>query len=234
MKKYYTVLMIIVATLTSCVGSYNIEGSSNVPTLDGRMLFLKVLDKNEIKSIDSCDILHGKVHFAGTIDSMRMATLFMDDDGIMPLVLEKGDIQINIDNTQQKVSGTPLNDKLSAFLEEYNRLVAEMNELQHQQDRAIMDGQDMDKVNAMLAEKADKLAGKEDKLITSFITDNMDNVLGPFCFYMITSAYNVPQLSPWIDDIMSKATDTFKNDPYVKDYYQKAMQNEAIMNGTAK
>ncbi|MGN1376409.1 MAG: DUF4369 domain-containing protein [Prevotella sp.] len=233
MTRYFTAL-IIFAALTSCAGSYNIEGSSNVPTLDGRMLFLKVLENNEIKSVDSCDILHGKFHFTGTIDTMRMATLFMDDNGIMPLVLEKGDIQIKIDNTQQKVSGTPLNDRLTEFLEEYNRIIGEMNELQHQQDRAIMDGKDMDKVNAVLAEKADKLAGREDKLITTFITDNMDNILGPFCFYMVTSAYNVPQLSPWIDDIMSKATDTFKNDPYVKDYYQKAMQNEAIMNGTAK
>ena len=32
---------------------------------------------------------------------------------------------------------------------------------------------------------------------------------------------------------MSKATDNFKNDAYVKDYYEKAKQNEAIMNGTA-
>lgn len=31
---------------------------------------------------------------------------------------------------------------------------------------------------------------------------------------------------------MSKATDHFKNDPYVKDYYQKAQENEQIMNGT--
>ena len=30
---------------------------------------------------------------------------------------------------------------------------------------------------------------------------------------------------------MSKATDNFKNDPYVKDYYQKAQENEQIMNG---
>ena len=31
---------------------------------------------------------------------------------------------------------------------------------------------------------------------------------------------------------MNKATEQFKNDPYVKDYYQKAQENEQIMNGT--
>ena len=40
-----------------------------------------------------------------------------------------------------------------------------------------------------------------------------------------------PELTPWIEDIMSKATDKFKNDAYVKDYYRKAQENQAIMNG---
>jgi hypothetical protein len=31
---------------------------------------------------------------------------------------------------------------------------------------------------------------------------------------------------------MSKATDRFKNDTYVREYYQTAQENEARMNGT--
>ena len=50
-------------------------------------------------------------------------------------------------------------------------------------------------------------------------------------FFMMTIGYRYPELSPWIEDIMSKATDKFKNDPYVKDFYQKALENQAIMNG---
>ena len=48
---------------------------------------------------------------------------------------------------------------------------------------------------------------------------------------MMTVSNQYPQLDPWIEDIMSKATDSFKNDPYVKDYYEKAQENEKIMNG---
>lgn len=48
---------------------------------------------------------------------------------------------------------------------------------------------------------------------------------------MMTIGYRYPELTPWIEDIMSKATDKFKSDPYVKDYYQKALENQAIMNG---
>ena len=48
---------------------------------------------------------------------------------------------------------------------------------------------------------------------------------------MITSQYRYPILTPQIEDIMSKASQKFKDDPYVKDYYQTAQENEKRMNG---
>ena len=76
-----------------------------------------------------------------------------------------------------------------------------------------------------------RLSVLEDSLVTTFVTDNFDNVLGPGVFMMVTLGNPYPQLTPWIEDIMSKATTHFKNDAYVKDYYQKAQENEQIMNG---
>mgnify|MGYP002599043160 FL=1 len=225
--------LLSVVAFASCASTYNIEGSSNVPTLDGRMLYLKAYDGTDMKDIDSCDIVHGQFHFTGPLDSTLLATLFMDDEGLMPVVLEKGEISIKIDNTQQKVSGTPLNEKLFVFIEKYKQLENEVNELGHLQSQAIMDGKDLNEVNIQLSEKASKIAEREDKLVTSFIVENFDNVLGPGVFFMMTASHRYPELSPWIEDIMSKATDKFKNDPYVSDYYRKAQQNQAIMNGTA-
>ena len=49
--------------------------------------------------------------------------------------------------------------------------------------------------------------------------------------FLVTIGDRYPELSPWIEDIMSKATDNFKNDSYVKDYYSKAQENQQIMNG---
>ena len=56
-------------------------------------------------------------------------------------------------------------------------------------------------------------------------------MLGPGVFMMITSGYQYPILTPQIEDIMSKATEKFKNDPYVSDYYKTATENEARMQG---
>lgn len=223
---------ITLLALTSCANSYDITGTSNVSTLDGSMLYLKILKDNSFKSIDSCDVVHGQFHFEGTIDSVKMANIFMDDEPVLPLVLESGSITVKLDDTQQVVSGTPLNDKLFGFFKKYQQLQNQQRELIHKHDQAIMNGSDMSVVTRKLNEEAIRLSDQEDKLVTSFVTDNFDNVLGAGVFFLVTMGNQYPMLSPWIEDIMSKATDTFKNDSYVKDYYQKAQENQSIMNGT--
>ena len=219
------------SAMSSCADSYNIQGSSNVSTLDGRMLYIKVLKDSEFKNVDSSEVVHGQFAFNGTLDSVRMANIFMDDENIMPIVLEDGNITVKIDNAQQTVSGTALNDKLFAFLKKFKQLENQKVELVHKHDQALMDGQDETALNQKLNAEAYRIADEEDKILTSFVVENFDNVLGPGIFFMHTVGNEFPMLDPWVEDIMSKATDKFKNDPYVKEYYQKALENQNIMNG---
>lgn len=219
------------ALMASCANSYNVQGSSSISSLDGSKLYLKAVKNNELKSIDSCDIVHGQFHFSGILDTVRMANLFMDDQSIMPVVLEEGEIVIKLDNAAQSVGGTPLNDKLYKFIDKHKQLDNRMSELSHRQSQMMLEGVDELTINEQLNAEAEKIAAEEDKLVTSFIVENFDNVLGPGVFMMITSGFNVPVLTPQIEDIMSKATDKFKNDPYVKEYYQVASENMAKMQG---
>ena len=231
MKKITYALAMAVSVFASCTGSYNVQGSSSVSALDGSKLYLKAIKNNELKNIDSCDVVHGQFNFNGTLDTVRMVNLFMDDQSIMPMVLEEGEITIKIDNASQKVSGTPLNEKLYDFLDKHNRLDNQMNELAHKQSQMMLDGIDEDEINQKLSIEAAQIAKEEDKLVTSFIVDNFDNVLGPGVFMMITSGYQYPILTPQIEDIMSKATDKIKSNPYVSEYYKIASENEARMQG---
>ena len=219
------------ALMASCAKSYNVQGSSSISSLDGSKLYLKAVKNNELKSIDSCDIVHGQFHFNGILDTVRMANLFMDDQSIMPVVLEEGEIVIKLDNAAQSVGGTPLNDKLYKFIDKHKQLDNRMSELSHKQSQMMLEGVDELTINEHLNAEAEKIAAEEDKLVTSFIVENFDNVLGPGVFMMITSGFNVPVLTPQIEDIMSKATEKFKNDPYVKEYYQVASENMAKMQG---
>lgn len=230
MKKI-TFVITLMAVLASCSSSYNVQGSSSVSSLDGSKLYLKAIKNNELKNIDSCDVVHGQFQFNGTLDTVRMVNLFMDDQSIMPIVLEEGEITIKIDNASQKVGGTPLNDKLYDFIDQHNRLDNQINELAHKQSQMMLDGIDESIINEKLSIEAAKIAKEEDRLVTSFIIENFDNVLGPGVFMMITSGFPYPILTPQIEDIMSKATEKFKSNPYVSDYYKTATENEARMQG---
>ena len=223
--------LVIACSLVSCAESFSVHGASSVSALDGSKLYLKTIKNNEVKSIDSCEVVHGQFRFAGLLDTIRMANLFMDDESIMPVVLEQGEINIRIDNASQTVSGTPLNDKLYDFIDFHNQLDNQMEELSHKQSQMLLEGIDEETINRQLTIEASEIARREDSLVTNFIIENFYNVLGPGVFMIMTGSYRYPILTPQIEDIMSKATDKFKNDPYVKDYYQVATENQARQNG---
>ena len=210
----------LTAILTSCADSYVIEGSSSVPQLDGSKLYLKVIKDKELTNIDSCEVVHGKFRFSGSIDTTQMASLFMDDESIMPLVVEKGHINIHIDNAQQKVSGTTLNEKLYEFLEKHDRLNNQMRELDHRYSQMLLDGIDEEDINRTLTAESAVIVQQEDSLVTNFVVDNFENVLGPFVFIQMSSS--VPQ----IEHIMSKAPETFKQRADVEEFYKIATGDE--------
>ncbi len=224
----------IVALLVSCASSYNVTGSSTVSALDGSKLYLKTYKSGEVKDLDSCDVVHGEFHFAGLLDSVRMANLFMDDESILPVVLEEGEVVVKIGPAGPVVGGTPLNDSLYKFIDKHNQLVSQMDELGHKQNQMILDGIDEQTIADKLNAEAAQITAEEDQLVTKFIEANFDNVLGPGVFMMITSQYRFPILTPQIEYIMSKATKTFKEDSYVKNYYQAAQENEQRMNGLSE
>lgn len=230
MKKLYSIMAILLA-LTACGSKYNIQGSSSITALDGHRLYLNILQDNDLKTIDSCEVVHGQFHFSGPFEEVMMAHIFMGDQQVIPLILEEGNIHVTLDLAKQEAFGTPLNDSLASFRNQYNQIQTMRNELVHRHDQAIMDGSNMDLVYISLAADENRLAQQEDSLLTNFITTNFDNVLGTSAFFMMTMNMQYPQLTPWVEYIMSKATDNFKNDPYVKDYYEKAQENQRIMNG---
>ena len=230
MNRLFYALM-TASLLASCAENYSVQGQSSVSALDGSKLYLKAIKDNELKNIDSCEVVHGQFRFSGPLDTVRMANLFMDDESIMPMVLEKGEISIRIDNASQTVGGTPLNDKLYEFIDFHNQLDNQMSELSHKQSQMLLDGIDENVINEQLSLEAAEIARREDSLVTNFIVENFDNVLGPGVFMMMTSGYRYPMLTPQIEDIMSKATEKFKSDPYVRDYYQVATENQARQMG---
>lgn len=226
--------VVVLAALVSCAEqyteSYNIQGSSSVSVLDGSKLYLKVMKGQELQSIDSCEVVHGGFGFIGQLDTTRIAMLSIRDGG-MPLVIEKGDIKVTIDRTGHKVSGSPMNELLYDYMDKLLQLTNQRAELGHKEAQMMLDGVDERTIATVLSEEDGRLMMQIDSLETHFILDNLNNVLGPCAFQMLTAGFNYPVLTPQIEEIMSKATDKFKNDPYVFEYYKTAKEILARMKG---
>lgn len=209
----------------SCSDQYLVSGSSNVEGLEGKMLYLRVFKDDDMCAIDSSRVVHGRFKFRGVVDSVMMANVFLENNSVMPVVLEGGDVDVRIDENIQSATGTPLNDSLTNFIMRKSQIDARMAELPHLESQMIMNGMDHERILAELSEKAHELEMENDKLITRFIRANYNNVLGPGVFMIMTSGFQYPILNPQIEDIFSQAPPYFMNHPYVKEYKKAAESN---------
>jgi hypothetical protein len=223
-----------VLVFASCASEYKIEGNSSVTRLDGKMFFVKVPRNGQMVSVDSAEVVHGLFSMQGEIDSAVIASLYMDEQSIMPLVVEKGDILIQIETARINVSGTPLNDELYRFVAEKEALDDRAYEVERMESRMIMEGKSMEEVEYAIRKERELLSKEMDSLVKGFIQKNYNNVLGPGVFVMLCSNFPYPVLTPLIEEIVADAPESFKNDALVKEYMEAAQKNMEGLNASYK
>ena len=223
--KAFAMLIIPFVGFVSCSDQYLVDGTTTVHGMEGKMLYLKVYDNNDLRNIDSAYVTHGKFAFKGSMDTTTMANLFIGNQSLMPVVLEGGDIVLTIDDIRQNVSGSPLNDSLYAFIQRKTQIDNQLAELPRKEGRMVMDGMEHEEIIRQLANEEIILNRQADQLITSFIKNNYTNVLGPGVFMIMTSEYAYPVLTPQIEELILGAPNYFLNHPYVKEYLRVANEN---------
>lgn len=230
MVKHYTRLLgyaLLGTIIVSCTEQYNIKGSSMQSVFDGKMVFLRETDTHA-QSVDSCEIVHGNFKMSGKLDSVRCVTLDLGGFNI-PIILEQGEITVTTENQAIKIEGTPLNDKLYDFLNQRDSLMSQIAELPHRESQMILEGENHDEIMHLLGEEEAQLRMAMDKLETTFITDNFDNILGTTWFLQLCNdAYNrfgYPTTTPQIDEIYMRAPETFRNNHEIADYMRLCNEN---------
>ena len=204
--------------MTSCGKRFKIDGVTSVSRLDGKMLFVKVVSGDQLVNIDSAEVIHGYFQMEGKVDSVVLASLYMDDECIMPLVLEEGNINIEINNVGISVKGTPLNDSFNKFIEDKTTIDDKAYEVEREESRMIMDGVDVNTVQEEIEKQRSNVINQMDNLIKTFIQNNYENVLGPGVFIMIGNSLPYPFLTPLMEEIVNEAPETFKNNYLIKNY----------------
>ncbi len=230
MYKIYFFLFCAVVCI-SCGKKYKIEGVSSVSCLDGKMLFIKVPSGNKMVKVDSTEVIHGLFKVKGKVDSVRLASLFMDEESIMPFVLEEGDIEININSSGISIKGTPLNNAFNDFILKKNSLDDRAYEVERMESRMIMDGKDPEEIQREITRLRKEVNEDMDSLLETFIQANYENVLGPGVFIMLGNAMPYPFLTPLMENIVLEAPESFKNNPMVKEYVSVARSNMVKLQG---
>lgn len=222
-------ILLLLPFIASCTHTYKIEGTSSVNSLDGKKLYLKTVQDGELVKIDSAEVIHGLFSMKGKMDSVQMVTLYMDDESIMPIVLERGKVTVTISNMEIKAEGTPLNTALYEFIRKRNDLEVSIRELEQKETRMVMDGADYEEIHRQLVSEGDSLVNEMNKYVKKFISDNYENVLGPNVFIMLCNSLPYPVMTPQIDDIIKDAPYSFKDNKMVKEYLKKAKENMKLI-----
>lgn len=216
----------VLLMLTSCKPHLDIQGTTTIPELEDRMLYLRIYKDGDLAVIDSARIIHGKFHFTGEAqDSTVMANLFLGEESIMPVVIEDCPLTITLNENERCVKGSELNDSLFAFIKRKTVLDMQLADLPHRESRMIFEGCDHDEILAELNKEAATLSMQEEKLVMGFIKQNMDNVLGPGVFMIVTSNMPYPILNPTLEELITLASPHFLADPYVKEFIRLAREN---------
>lgn len=218
-------ILICAVICSSCGKKYKIEGTSSLSNQDGKMLYIKVPSGDGLVNIDSAEVVHGIFKMNGKVDSTVLAMLFMDDECIMPLVIEKGKINIDIDRSGITVKGTPLNNAFNDFLMKKNSLDDQAYEVERLESRMIMDGKDPLTIQNEINTQRNNLSTQMDSLAKNFIETNYTNVLGPGLFILICQNFNYPVLTPMMEEILKNAPESFKNNAMIKEYVTVARSN---------
>lgn len=221
--------LLLLPFLASCTHKYKIEGTSSVNSLDGKMLYLKSMRGEEWVKLDSAEVVHGLFSMKGKMDSVQMVTLYMDEESIMPIVLESGKITVTISNTDLKAVGTPLNNALYEFIDKRNKLEESIAELERKETTLVMEGADLDEIHEQLVVEGDSLMKASNAYVKKFISDNYENVLGPSVFMMLCSSLPYPIMTPQIDDLIKDAPYSFKSNKLVREFLTKAKENMKLI-----
>lgn len=169
---------------SSCSKAYTVEGNNNLTPINGKTAYLKQYSNGLWQVLDSASINHSKYKLEGKVNKPPLlATLFIDDIAITPIVLEAGLIKVDLNKADLLIQGTALNNKLNKFYQsKYNLDIKLINALQQNQGDDIIQ----------------YIVRANEQLIKDFAIDNKSNILGPTILSVYHNSY--PNLSK-CDDI---------------------------------
>lgn len=220
----YSLFAALVPLLASCLGKYSLKGSTD-GFFNGEQAYIKVDSGGVWHTVDSCDILHGCFEMSGEVDAPFLTSLFIGEEAIMPVIIESGDIVVNLSMRDANVSGTNLNDQLSRFIEDKDVFERRIMEIERRETALILDGHTAESAAAEVREAIAAVGDSMNLFVEKTIRDHYNTVLGPCIFQLLCSAMPYPLMTKQVEGILADAPQSFKDNHFVKMFVAAAEEN---------
>ena len=179
MKKSFFVLA-AAALMAACGGApkgYTVSGTVE-GAQDGETVYLRVREGRQMVNVDSAVIANGKFTFKGQQDTARSIQLLYpgtEGNGLsLSFYLENGQINVALTKENDKVTGSPLNDRYQPYRDQFQLLEAERKQLlENFEDTTLTDEQ-----KDVIREKFINISDRTDSLLKVVMNENITNLIG--------------------------------------------------------
>lgn len=220
----YFLIAALVPALASCFGKYTVKGSTD-GYYNGEQAYIKIDSGGVWHTVDSCDILHGCFEMNGDVDTPFLSSLFIGDEVIMPIIIESGNITVELSARDANVSGTALNDRLAQFIEEKDVYERRIMEIERYETTLILDGRTAESAAAEVREAIAAVGDSMNLFVENTIREHYNTVLGPCIFQLLCSAMPYPFMTKQVERIIADAPQSFRENHFVKMFVAAAEEN---------
>lgn len=199
MKRYILFFTIIVGTIqlyaetidiqTGDKKKYIITGQVDKNLYEGQTVYLQKIDedwKTPI-TVDKTEVKNGEFTFTGFVSDIPVLNLILltvPERRIVPVIIEQGNIHMNINEISQSVSGTWLNNRFNTFDKQSGLIIKDIQELngklRNETDSLIKKALQID---------IERKIAQWDNDLFEYIKENIKNEVG--IYYFVREANNM-------------------------------------------
>ncbi len=222
MKKI-SILLAVVAFMISCTPgtSYKISGTVENPEFNGTYVFIQEANGRNLENLDSALVEEGKFVFQG--DALETKVRFISLDSkvegrkMSQIVLEPGQIKVEVTADKLNITGTTLNDALSLHNAEVAEKQKAIMEISKQFQTAGQDSTMTDELREELIGKYEAISAEINASTATFIKTNIANALGKSMFLSNINSFEMEQQ----EELIALADESFKAEESVQKIIQR-------------
>lgn len=213
----YMLISLFFLLFSSCGGNgFVVEGTVTGIDLDGDTLTLKRYTGDVLADVSDAVVGDGEFEFEGVADEPYVAGLFFGEVLVMPLIIENGDIEVEITDNWALAKGTELNDAFNTYLQSISSFNYEIANVSRLEARMIMDGVNPDSAKVFMEESFEKSYESMKAYIAGFVQEHYEDILGPFAFKQWFGQMYYPMSDTLFKRIIDEAPPVFRNNAEVK------------------